>query len=104
MTRREMLNGMLATLLLFASGCVVEDRSGRRHDTYYYYPDYEIYFYPRVARYYWRERDEWRWGPNPPPRYTLRDRDRVRFDWDREPHRDHDRVRQKYPPGRRDRD
>ena len=105
MKRREMVSAILAALLLFISGCVVAERPGGRYsERYYYYPDHEIYFYPRVAEYYWFERGDWRHGPKPPPRFVLRDRDRVRIDSDHEPHNDHERNRKSYPPGRQDRD
>jgi hypothetical protein len=105
MKRRELLYALAAGFFLSASGCVVAERGGRgRRETYYYYPDYEVYFYPHVGRYYWRERDEWRHGDRPPPRFVLRDRERVRIDMDHEPHTDHDRIKKSHPPGRYDRD
>jgi hypothetical protein len=104
MKRREMAAALVGAILLFTSGCVVGDRSGRRMETYYYYPDYEIYYYPHAGSYYWRERDDWRHGPKPPPRFVLRDRDRVRIDMDHDPRNDHDRIKKSYPPGHRDRD
>ena len=104
MKRRDVLSAIVAAFLLSASGCLVTERRGRgRAETYYYYPDYEVYFYPN-GRYYWRDRDEWRNGPQPPPRFVLRDRERVRIDLDHEPHRDHDRIKKSYPPGRYDRE
>jgi hypothetical protein len=73
MKRREVLYALAAGLFLSVSGCVVAERGVRgRRETYYYYPDYEVYFYPNMGRYYWRERDEWRHGDRPPPRYTHR--------------------------------
>lgn len=105
MKRRQIASAIVAALLLFASGCVVAERPGRgRVETYYYYPDYEVYYYPRVGRYYWLERGEWRREPQPPPRFVLRERERVRIDMDHEPHTDHDRIKRSYPPGRYDRD
>ena len=105
MTTRYLASAFMAAVLLFTSACVVADSPGhRRVETYYYYPNYEVYFYPHVGDYYWRERDEWRHGPQPPPRFALRDRDRVRIDLDHEPHRDHDRIKKSYPPDRFDRD
>jgi hypothetical protein len=105
MKRRDALSVIAAAILLSASGCVVAERRGRgRIETYYYYPDYEVYFYPHVGRYYWRESDEWRHGSQPPPRFVLRDRERVRIDLDHEPHTDHDRVKKSHPPGRYDRE
>jgi hypothetical protein len=92
---------VLAALLPFSSGCVVAERPGYgRVETYYYYPDYEVYYYPRVQRYYWFERGEWRNGPQAPARFVLRDRERVKIDLDREPHTDHARIKKTYPPGR----
>ncbi|HEX9442805.1 MAG TPA: hypothetical protein VGA73_01730 [Candidatus Binatia bacterium] len=90
-----------AALLSLTSACVVSDRPGYgRTEAYYYYPDQEVYYYPRVQRYYWSERGEWRNGREPPSRFVLRDRERVRIDMDHEPHTDHARIRQSYPPGR----
>jgi hypothetical protein len=97
--------GVIAALMLLVSGCVVADRGDYRaggRDTYYYYPDDEVYFYPRVGEYYWYEGGVWRHDRRAPARFVLRDR--VQLDWDREPHRDHDRVRRDYPPRRDDRD
>ena len=92
-------------LLSFSSGCVVAERPGYgRLEPYYYYPNYEVYYYPRVQRYYWYERGAWINAPQPPPRFVLRDRDRVRIDLDHEPVRDHERIKKNYPPGRSDRD
>ena len=96
-----------AALLSFLSGCIVAERPvayGRPQETYYYYPDYEVYFYPRVQRYYWFERGEWRNGPQPPSRFVLRERERVRIDLDHEPHIDHERIKKSYPPGRYERE
>ena len=92
-----------ALLLLFCSGCVVAERPGYGgRQTYYYYPDQEVYYYPRDQRYYWRDRDEWRNGPQPPPRFALSDRQRVRIDSDHDPHTEHDRIKKQYPPGHYD--
>jgi hypothetical protein len=97
--------GVVAALMLLVSACVVADRgdyyAGGR-DTYYYYPDDEVYFYPRVGEYYWYEGGVWRHDRRVPTRFVLRDR--VRVDWNREPHLDHDRIRRDYPPRRDDRD
>jgi hypothetical protein len=96
--------GVVAALMLLVSGCVVAERdhyAGGR-DTYYYYPDEEVYFYPRVGEYYWYEGGTWRHDRRVPARFVLRDR--VRIDWDREPHQDHDRIRRDYPARRDDRD
>jgi hypothetical protein len=94
-----------AVLLSFTSGCLVAETPGsRRMETYYYYPDYEVYFYPRVQRYYWFERGEWRNAPQPPPRFVLRERERVRIDLDHDPHTDHERIKKTYPPGRYERE
>ena len=90
-----------AALLSFASACIVADRPGNYgRQEYYYYPDQEVYFYPGSNRYYWQERGEWRNGPRAPERFVLRERERVRIDLDHEPHLDHARIRQSYPPGR----
>ena len=103
MKRREMLSGMAGALLLYTSGCAVEDRRGRR--TYYYYPNDEVYYNPFRQLYYWFDRGRWWDDRNPPPRFVPRDRDRVRIDSDDEPWKDHDRYKKTYPPGGRyDRD
>lgn len=96
---------IVAALLLVFSGCIVAEGPGhRRVETYYYYPDHEVYYYPRVSSYYWIERGEWRHGPQPPPRFVLRERERVRIDLDHEPHNDHERIKKSHPPGRYDRE
>jgi hypothetical protein len=103
MKRNRVAFAIIAALFLFSSGCVVTERPGdRRARTYYYYPDYEIYYYPHVERYYWRERGDWRYDSKPPPRFVLRERERVRIDSRDDPHNDHERVRKTYPPGRYD--
>jgi hypothetical protein len=90
-----------AAFLSFASACLIAERPGYgRTESYYYYPDHEVYYYPRVQRYYWQERGEWRNGPQPPSRFVLRERERVKIDLDREPHTDHARIKQSHPPGR----
>jgi hypothetical protein len=106
MTRRGILFVAFMTMLLpLFAGCIVAERPGPgNRESYYYYPNDEVYYYPNVRQYYWNERGDWRHGPQPPPRFALRDRDRVRFDWNREPHNDHDRIRRDYPPGRGDKD
>ena len=71
--------------------------------TYYYYPDQEVYYYPRDQRYYWRDRNEWRNGPQPPSRYTLSDRQRVRIESDHDPHTEHEKIKKQYPQGHYDR-
>jgi hypothetical protein len=97
--------GIAAALMLFVSGCVVAERDyhGGR-ESYYYYPDYEVYYYPRAGWYYWYEGGSWRHDSRPPSRFVLNERDRVRLDWNREPHLDHDRIRRDYPGRRDDRD
>ena len=106
MKRKEMASmAIVATLLLLFSGCIVAEGPGRRQmETYYYYPDHEVYYYPRVSNYYWFERGEWRHGPQPPPRVVLRDRERVRIDSDHDPHTDHERIKKDHQPGRYDSD
>lgn len=101
-TRALGLAAVAAALLSLASACVVADRPGYRsgygRQEYYYYPDQEVYFYPGSNRYYWQERGEWRYGAQAPSRFVLRERDRVRIDLDHEPHTDHARIKQSYPP------
>lgn len=92
----------LAAVLPLAPGCIVEERSRpgyARYETYYYYPEYEVYYYPNVRRYYWVERGEWRWGAQAPSRFVLREHERVKLDLDYEPHTQHARVKNNYPPG-----
>ncbi|GEM_PF-1297721 len=86
-------------LLAFASSCAVEaDYPGYAgYDAYYYYPDYEVYYYPRSHQYWWRDGNDWRHGDRAPSRFVLRDRDRVRIDMDHQPHTDHARVRDMHP-------
>ena len=97
------LSVIAAVLLVFLSGCAVEQRPGYgRRETYYYYPNDEIYYYPNVRRYYWLDQGHWRNGPEPPSRYVLRSNDRVRLEMDHEPIRDHDRIKKEYPPKRRE--
>ncbi|MBI4523372.1 MAG: hypothetical protein HY695_06110 [Deltaproteobacteria bacterium] len=100
--RGIILLAIVATLFSFSAGCVVAERSGGhgRYETYYYYPDYEVYFYPSARVYYWLDRGDWRHGPQPPPRYALEPRGRVKLDLDYEPHTRHARIRDRYPPGR----
>ena len=112
----------LGTLLPFSSGCFVEERPrrevvvepergggpppwapahgySRQVERYEYYPDIEVYYYPNVRRYYWLERGEWRFGAQPPPRFVLRERERVTLDLDYEPHTQHAKIKSNYPPG-----
>jgi hypothetical protein len=93
---------IVAALVFFLSGCFVAE-SGPGGREYYYYPDYEVYYYPHVGAYYWYEGGDWHHGPRPPARFVLREQDRVRIEWNREPHQDHDRIRRDYP-GHRDQD
>ena len=111
-----------AALLSFASGCVVVDRpqrevvvesdrrgnpppwapahgQRRQVETYYYYPDIEVYFYPSVRRYYWLERGEWIYGAQPPRHYAVEEHARVALDLDYEPHTQHANIKNHYPPG-----
>jgi hypothetical protein len=89
-------------LLAFVSGCAVSDYREypgyAGYDAYYYYPDYEVYYYPRVHQYWWRDGNDWRHGDGAPSRFVLQDRDRVRIDMDHEPHNDHARVKEMFPP------
>ena len=111
------LFAIVLALPIFTSGCVVEergrvvesDRGGpppwapaygyRRQETYYYYPDVEVYFYPSVRRYYWLERGEWRYGSQPPRQVVIEERTRVTLDLDFEPHTQHAKIKNNYPPG-----
>ena len=97
---------VMAALLTFASGCIVSESppSGRGRYEAYYYPDEEVYFYPNVRLYYWLDRGNWNHGPQPPQRYILEERARVKLDLDYEPHTQHSKIRNSYPPGNRDRD
>jgi hypothetical protein len=112
---------MPAALLLLISGCVgvverpadvevVEsNRQGpppwapahgwrRQNETYYYYPTTQVYYYPSARRYYWLEGREWRYGERLPRYYAIRDNERVILDLDYEPHRQHAKIREMYPP------
>jgi hypothetical protein len=104
-----------ACLMLFLAGCYVGTETGYGPyagggAAYYYYPDYEVYYYPGPGVYYWYADGRWHNDRKLPDRYVnvIRDRDRVRLNWPREPHLDHDRVRRDYPARRdnpdRDRD
>ncbi|HEY1268535.1 MAG TPA: hypothetical protein VGH16_14880 [Candidatus Binatia bacterium] len=99
---------LVACSLLFLAGCYVAAQSGPAPyaggATYYYYPDAEVYFYPNVGLYYWYDGGSWHHDRRVPDRFRLNDRDRVRLNWSREPHLDHDRVRSQYPPHRDYRD
>ncbi len=99
---RITLAAIAAVLLSFLSGCVVAEGPRRGIETYYYYPNDEVYYYPNARRYYWLDRGEWRNGPQPPSRFVLRDRDRVRLDMDHEPIRDHDKIKREHPPKRQE--
>ena len=101
---------LIACSLLFLAGCYVAAEPGYGPGyagggaTYYYYPDAEVYFYPNVGLYYWYEGGRWHNDRRLPDRFRLSDRDRVRLNWAREPHLDHDRVRRDYPAHRDSRD
>src|ERR1051325_5986117 len=88
---------LVACSLLFLAGCYVAAEPGYGPGyagggaTYYYYPDAEVYFYPNVGLYYWYEGGRWHNDRRLPDRFRLSDRDRVRLNWAREPHLDHDR-------------
>ena len=100
--RKMALVVALAAVLPVSSGCIVEERPRPvygRQQSYHYYPDYEVYYYPSFRRYYWIERGEWRFGAEPPPRFVLRERERVTLDLDYEPHTQHGRIKNNYPPG-----
>jgi hypothetical protein len=105
--RQIVFVAIAAVVLSLAAGCVVADRSdGRygRHETYYYYPDDEVYFYPATRLFYWLDFGEWRHDRQAPRRYRLDERRRVKLDLDYEPHTQHPRIRKNYPPHRDDRD
>ena len=44
---------------------------------YYYYPDRQVYYYPASGVYWWFDGGIWVSGHRPPPRFVLRDHDRV---------------------------
>ena len=110
MNRIETLFLALVACSLFLAGCYVAAEPGYGPGyagggaTYYYYPDAEVYFYPNVSLYYWYEGGRWHNDRRLPDRFRLNDRDRVRLNWNREPHLDHDRIRRDYPGHRDDRD
>jgi len=116
------LAAVAAALLSFSSGCVVVDRPRdevviesdrrggpppwapahgyrRQHESYHYYPNIEVYFYPSVRRYYWLERGEWRYGAQLPRHYVIEERRRVTLDLDFEPHTQHGKIKKDHPPG-----
>jgi hypothetical protein len=103
---------LVACSLLFLAGCYVAAEPGPAPygggyaggATYYYYPNAEVYFYHNVGLYYWYEGGGWHHDRRLPDRFRLNDRDRVRLNWNREPHLDHDRVRRDYPGHNDDRD
>jgi hypothetical protein len=103
-----LFTAIAAALMLYVAGCIVAEpqsqyRGGYADSDYYYYPDEEVYFYPNVGFYYWYEGGSWHHDRRPPARYVLREQERVRIRWNREPHLDHDRIRRDYPARRDDR-
>lgn len=114
---RVLMLSLLATLGLFMPGCVyhvgwwpgnayvsgtvaVEPfdvyvdpyHHGVVHD-YYYYPGVDVYY--GGGEYYWSEGGHWIHGRRLPPRYHVREGDRVRFRSDaRYPYEVHTRVRE----------
>src|SRR5690349_14784714 len=100
---------LIGCSMLFLAGCyVAAGPAGGPYAgggaTYYYYPDDQVYYYPNVGLYYWYDGGSWHHDRRITDRYRLNDRDRVRFNWSREPHLDHDRIRRDYPGHRDDRD
>lgn len=69
----------------------------RQHETYYYYPATQVYFYPSVGRYYWLEGREWRFGDRLPRRFVIDESKRVLLDLDYEPHTQHAKITNTYP-------
>lgn len=53
---------------------------------YDYYPDWDVYFYPRAHIYYWYEGGRWCSGERLPPRFEIR-----------EEHREHLRLHTQQP-------
>jgi hypothetical protein len=121
------VGAVLAALFSVFSGCVAvvdrpsdqpaveSDRHGpppwapaygyrRQHDTYYYYPASQVYYYPSVRRYYWLEGREWRYGDRLPRRYAIEEDKRVALDLDYEPHTQHAKIKEMYPPDYYERD
>jgi hypothetical protein len=111
----------LVAFLSLSSGCVAvvekpsdtavaeTDRNGpppwapahgwrRQHETYYYYPASQVYYYPSAHRYYWLEGREWRYGERLPRYYVIQEDRRVVLDLDSEPHTQHAKIREMYPP------
>lgn len=88
-----------AALLSFASACVpAAGYAGV--ETYYYYPDDEVYFYPRVNEFFWFDGGTWRHGPRAPARFVLNNRERVKIDMDHPPYTEHARIKEVYKPRR----
>jgi len=68
---------------------------------YYYYPDVEVYYYPVTGVYWWLDGVNWVTGPQPPPRFVLRDSVRVSVNLNTpEPWRQHAVVIREHPRGR----
>ena len=65
---------------------------------YYYYPDVEVYYYPVSDVYWWFDGVVWVSGPQPPPRFVLRDSMRVTVNLNSpEPWRQHTFVVREHP-------
>jgi hypothetical protein len=86
---------VLAGSVLWFTGCAVRGvaySNGPALDyyDYDYYPDTDVYFYPRSHVYYWHDGDRWRSGGRLPPRYKLHEerREHLRLH-SREPWREH---------------
>ena len=70
----------------------------RQHETYYYYPGGQVYYYPSLRRYYWLEGKDWRYGDRLPRYYVIQENKRVALDLEYEPHTQHAKIREMYPP------
>ncbi len=67
--------------------------------SYEYYPDAEVYYQPQRQVYYWSEGGSWRSGPRAPQNIVLRTHVTVNLN-SREPYRQHNEVRARYPQQR----
>jgi len=70
----------------------------RQHETYYYYPAGQVYYYPSLRRYYRLEGKDWRYGDRLPRYYVIQENKRVALDLEYEPHTQHAKIREMYPP------
>ncbi len=81
---------LLAGGLTLGNGCAGHYAGGVEYYDYDYYPDADVYFYPRGHLYYWNEEGHWRSGGELPHHYDLRQHPAERFrGHSREPWNEH---------------